>query len=165
MADDTPPKGISMKYPLQEQFKGQTAIHPSFLPTQQRNPISRSYRNDYTVVIPGDSGRFLSEYHHGAIRYDTMLEQYHRERIYRSWERYVQTRAGWDERQRERDIRKDTQTAIEVIREKKDGKKRAMAGGNAPTIDCKYTERAPCALYTLVHRVERKEREGGGEGE
>lgn len=47
VADDTPPKGISIKYPLQGQFKGQTAKHPSFLATQQQNSISRLYRSDY----------------------------------------------------------------------------------------------------------------------
>lgn len=68
MADDTLPKGILIKYSLQEQFKGQTATHPLCLATQQQNPISRSYRNDYIVVIPGVSERFLSE----LLRRDSM---------------------------------------------------------------------------------------------
>lgn len=41
-----------------------------------------------------------------------------------------------------------------------------MAGGNAPTIDCEYTERARCALYAFVHRTEEREKEKyGGEEE
>lgn len=42
----------------------------------------------------------------------------------------------------------------------------AMAGGNAPTIDCEYTERARCALYAFVRRTRgKREREYGGEEE
>jgi len=109
------------------------------------------------------NGSYLNA-RYNAIRCDAMFTKQYRERIYRSWERSLCERAVPDEtsereRERERErSRKDT-TAIGLIRKKRDRKKRAMADGNAPTIDCKYTERATCALYTLVHRAERKERE------
>lgn len=59
VADDALPKGVSIKYPLQRQFKGQTVTHPPrFAPP---NEIQSRIVMIISPVIPGVSERFLSE--------------------------------------------------------------------------------------------------------